>query len=1818
MSSDKTYLIRGTVSDISKPSLPGIAITSARRVVPGSGRDAALGELTVRGDEAVRLELANGFVLWSRADDLIREHGRQTVGRDGGAAWEIDTRPRARAADRAGSRGWLGLGVRALEFFGVDLTGTSAAKLGSAIEARLLGGNAPGIYRCDLASDGRLTALADDADIPGATGPLLVFLHGTASSFKGSYGKLWEPGSKARSAALAQFAATYGERVYTLEHRSLTVSPIGNALDLAKRLPPNAELHLVSHSRGGLVGELLCLGERDRRDDPLSQGFAETLFKADRTVAAQLGLSPLDDMAMAERDQAYAADRAALVELLGILDAKAIRVRRFVRVACPARGTTLASGRLDRWLSVLKYFVPDGVGEDLLDFLLAVLKERTDPRTLPGLEAMLPGSALTRLLQHPQLLTHADLTVIAGDLDQGDSLWSQIKLLASDWFYGADHDLVVNTGSMYGGIRRPEKGARFLLDRGAQVNHFSYFLNERSVRWLQSGLGRADGSDGGFQPLLEARSVEPRWREAVGRSRAATTPRPLAVVLPGTMGSMLKVSGEKVWLDYWALFKGGLGRLRMGRPEIEAVDLLGDFYGPLLEFLARSHRVEILPYDWRLSVRDAARKLVDKLELWLPECERQQQPVHLVAHSMGGLVVRAMIADGGRGAALWRRIVALPNSRFMMLGTPNLGSHEAVRWLTGTNPTEAKLSLLDIAHSSDEIVDIVRNFPGLLELLPFDDPQLPFAQQAWWTAIKQQIDARWPVADAGSLAQARSTWELLRQAPPDPNHMVYIAGCQEATVVDYRIAGYPDAWLAKRQRLEFLATAEGDGTVTWRSGLLREVPTWYVEDTAHDELCAKTRAFPGYLELLTTGKTTRLSATPPGRRRDEVATPPFVLPVRPQFDGIPSDVRGFGFGVARPLEEAPAAGVPVLRVRIVHGDLAYVRHPVVVGHYQGDTIVNAEQALDERLDQALTQRLDLGLYPGPLGSHALFFNTDKDARPGGAVVVGLGQIGELSPGLLIRALRDAMLDFAIRVARWPDDDRYGPGNQPRSAALSCLLVGTGAGGGISARESLAALLHAATAANGKLMQARMEDRVVIDHLEIVELMHDVAIGAARALEDLLQDGQLAIDVEWPERTLVEGDGGHRRVVFEELGGWWQRLDIGRDKASGMLRFVATTNRARAEETLATGQLALAEGFVRQASQSPAANAEVAKTLFEMLLPNRLKELAPRQDDLVLLVDRESACFPWELLEDRWSHSQRPPAIEAGLVRQFKTARFRPHPGHASAHTAFVVGNPDVGKAEFCELPGARREAQKVVEVLGRNGYRSIECIDEKSDAILSGLHKEAWRILHLAGHGVHEHRVETRDGPSQPFSGMVIGGDVFLTPGDVEQMRWVPELVFINCCHLGKTASAASGGHSPQLAANLAVQFIEMGVRAVVAAGWAVDDAAAETFCESFYTHLLQGLPFGESVRLAREAIWVRFPEVNTWGAYQCYGDPAFRLHADHRASDGRRLAAYRDPSELVATLDNLGQSIRMEKRNRGDDEEQTAAHRSKVGDALERMPQAVREAWLKRADVAAAIGLAWGETGDYAQAVEWLDKALLANVGDCPLRVVEQCANFNVRLAGQRWQELRNAAAVPDEALRHELVGRIERAIGELALIVKRAPTVERLNLLGSACKRLTWIVEAPPMRLEAVVNMANFYFQAFELSQRDDPYPFSNWALAVLIGEMLGRTPDMNWHRSLDDECQRMIELARRRNAEKPNFWSAVGAADCLLVQLLAGDGSDEVPKKQAEAIVATYRLALQRGASPREAASVREHLDFVIAVADQVPAAIRDALATIRDAL
>ena len=81
----------------------------------------------------------------------------------------------------------------------------------------------------------------------------------------------------------------------------------------------------------------------------------------------------------------------ALRELRDLLTRSRFRVERFVRVACPARGTTLADGRLDRYFGVITNLVGLIPGlranpfyDGLTSLLAAVLKKRTDPTSCPA------------------------------------------------------------------------------------------------------------------------------------------------------------------------------------------------------------------------------------------------------------------------------------------------------------------------------------------------------------------------------------------------------------------------------------------------------------------------------------------------------------------------------------------------------------------------------------------------------------------------------------------------------------------------------------------------------------------------------------------------------------------------------------------------------------------------------------------------------------------------------------------------------------------------------------------------------------------------------------------------------------------------------------------------------------------------------------------------------------------------------------------------------------------------------------------------------------------------------------------------------------------------------------------------------------------------------------------------------------------------------------------------------------------------------------------------------------------------------------------
>lgn len=1810
------------------PQVKEVKIVRKRSLIPGSARTTGTDSFGIKTNEIVCVKLHNGFSLWLRADDLLDEFGKPNISRGSQNTWEIRIDP-ARFQTNRSTRGVAGLAIKVLDFFDIDLQSYTASKLCSLWEDKLLEKRTIDLYRCSLEDT---YALSPKGKLKPDQ-PLLVFIHGTASNSQKSFGGLWEVSSKSGKAAREKLKKKYGEAVYAFEHRTLTESPIQNALQLVKQLPNNAKLHLITHSRGGLVGELLCLGDLKSALPDIET--INKLFAADRTIALQLGLDPLNTEEQQDRNKAYEADRKNLQALLTLLEQKQIKVERFVRVACPARGTTLASGRLDRWLSALNFLSGDGLFGDTVDFLLAVIKERTDPRTLPGLEAMMPGSALTRLLQDPSLETNADLSIIAGDIE-GDSVWSQLKLWVTDWFYGSDHDLVVNTGSMYGGLRRLPQQARFLCDRGAGVHHFNYFNNDKTINWLLQGLERLDGSNGPFQPVEQVKQEEPRWRSAVQRSRSAATPRPLAVVLPGTMGSILKVGEEKVWLNYWSLARGGLKKLQMGAIGVQPDDLLDDFYGPLLEFLSLTHRVEIVPYDWRISIREAAKRLIEKLREHLPEAERNYQPVHLIAHSMGGLVVRAMLADGKEGAALWQRIVKLPKSRFLMLGTPNQGSYEAVRWLTGNNATQAKLSLLDLTQNTDEIANLVRRYPGLLELLPSDPESKDFTQLNLWTDLKEQLSAAWLPPETLDLINIRETWSLLKNSTlsVDPKYTCYVAGCQDATVVDYRLVDCGGLLHAHSncKRFEFLATREGDGTVSWKSGRLPDVPLWYLEDTAHDDLCRQKRAFPGYLDLLMVGDTSQLSKTPPSRTRAQVGEPQlFVLPAYPVVDSIPSEasLRSFGFGSSRPMRELESeVTIPIIDVSICHGNLAYAKHPVLVGHYRGDGIFSAEKALDERLERQLSARIRLGLYPGTIGSHALFFSRNFNSKPNGAIVIGLGQVGDLTPGLLTLSVQNALLECALQIAQWPTEDtRFSTEAGKRSIDITSMLVGTGAGG-MTVRDSIEAIVRGAIAANEKLAEAKLVDQVAINSLEFLELYEDIAIAAAEALNSILANNQLSNNVNWADATVREGEGGFNRLRYDEMGGWWHRMEISETEGREMLRFVSTTDRARAEETLATGQLKLADNFIRQASQDAGANTEAAKTLFEMLLPNRLKELAPQQEGLVLIVDESSARYPWELLENRWSHNGKPSAVSSGLIRQLKTSVFRLSPAHTTRPNALVIGNPNLSEwSSFPDLGGAREEAQKVSELLNLNGFRASDYIDANADDILSGLHKDEWRVLHLAGHGVHDFDVSKADSSAEPLdnttksssgkkkliSGMVIGKNTFLTPGDIEQMRWVPELVFINCCYLGKTQSVIEKPYG-MLAANLAAQFIVMGVKAVIAAGWAVDDKAGLAFADSFYKKMLLGMSFGDAVRFAREENWNNFKTLNTWGAYQCYGDPDYRLINKDKENIGTpstKKKIYYVPTELLTDLKNDTAVIRMQFNDKHKTEAELDDLKQRIDCRLASIPEAKQKDWLAREDVNIAFGFAYGELRAWNEAIQYLESALQASKAECSVKVMEQLTNFRVRLASQQWN---HANTIGDEKAQNKCRSDIEKAIKALEPLCEFFPTSERFSIMGSAYKRLARMQTNKKSPQNTLEKMGGYYRKAYEKSGSTDYYPFTNMATADWLVRNL-RKPSDNDFDALINDCDKIIAITQEENGNNPNFWNSVALADCYLLKLML---QGETSKASINEVIALYQQAMKRGASPRQIESVRENFQFLMDLTKSPEQPIHQAIKAVFESL
>src|SRR5207249_12082213 len=156
----------------------------------------------------------------------------------------------------------------------------------------------------------------------------------------------------------------------------------------------------------------------------------------------------------------------------------------------------------------------------------------------------------------------------------------------------------------------------------------------------------------------------------------------------------------------------------------------------------------------------------------------------------------------------------------------------------------------------------------------------------------------------------------------------------------------------------------------------------------------------------------------------------------------------------------------------------------------------------------------------------------------------------------------------------------------------------------------------------------------IDKIDFIELWEDRAIRAAKALLRLGMSAEIRASFDIDE-LLIDGRDGQRRADFEEEPNWWQRVRISTQQ-DGALKFDTFGDRARSESWLQPTQRKLVESFLERATESGATDPNVSFTLFELLVPNTLKQAAPDRRNLALMLDEESAAYPWELLQDRYN------------------------------------------------------------------------------------------------------------------------------------------------------------------------------------------------------------------------------------------------------------------------------------------------------------------------------------------------------------------------------------------------------------------------------------------------------------------------------------------------------------------------------------------------------------------------------------------------------
>ncbi len=977
---------------------------------------------------------------------------------------------------------------------------------------------------------------------------------------------------------------------------------------------------------------------------------------------------------------------------------------------------------------------------------------------------------------------------------------------------------------------------------------------------------------GAHARTLETYFGEQEYAELITLAgRAASRSRrggPRVLLLPGICGSMLaRMNGDKahtLWVNFWDILLGHLGELVLpdvGKTIRATEAHPGTYLKMKLWLRGEGFDTDDHPFDWRQSIPDLGKELANRVN-----DEAKTREVHLVAHSMGGLVARAAI---GQGMKDFKRLI--------MLGTPNYGSFAPVMVFRGIYRFLKLIALLDLPHSAKTLAGTVFNtFPGLTQMMP---------QRAKFTGIDLYNINAWPKTGPRPLeALLKNTPKAQEKfAIPAPDKMTMIAGVDQQTVVGARVVG---------DEFVFDQTNDGDGTVPRDFAVIANRDTYFVRE-GHGELPKNAKVWQAVKELIYGNPASQLERewSPSRAAPTSISEKDFEAmqtPRRGPAELRPADLRKFmqefaagpepavttpaGIVAATASEESEAPfhsvvigrrGQRRVEIKLAHGSITQVKsRAYVLGLFEDVQPAGATLAIDAQLNGAITEFSHRRMFSSAVGEIFMMPAGRNELRADYVLFTGLGTFDRFNVDVL-----ETVAENLARTLVRTDIEEF---------ATVLIGGGTGIPTELGLRKMLQGFLRGLRDADPnqdfrgvtlcELDDKRYEElKWSLYHLSSTPLFDDIEVT--------LNEIQLAAPPA-PVRAVTGGLGSIPSVY----------LTVRTEKTSASKwRFCSSLLTSGAKATVIAGEIDLVSSEINKHlekiekdSFNYAALPEFGATLAKLVLPPEIIAAleGSTQSHVVVIHDDDASRIPWETLYI----AKRFPALDEGMSRRYlaanmSVAKWLEQRRQEPTLSLLLVANPTE------DLAGAAEEGERIETLWGKNaGVRLKKIFGAAATraVLLEEIQSGKYDVLHYAGHAFFDAARPARSG--------LLCSDGPLTGADLAGLNQLPTLVFFNACESARVRSAVRKTRYTSVnlrdrierSVGVAEAFLRGGVANFIGTYWPVGDASALAFSEQFYQSLLDKTTFAEAMQKSRQA--VNSKKSVDWADYIQYGNVDFPL----------------------------------------------------------------------------------------------------------------------------------------------------------------------------------------------------------------------------------------------------------------------------------------------------------------------------------------------------